>query len=520
MSSQLTSRRSAINGGTKSTDVFVTRVSAFLLPVPTRVPLKFGAETLTEVECLRVRMTVCDRTGRTAVGWGETPLNVQWAWPSDLPYEYRLRAIRQLCVQIAESWVRCEAAGHPIELGYAYQLKVLPHLLRRANAVSSNEHMPHLAALVATSAFDVALHDAFGVLHGVDTYCTYTQEYMNYNLASYLQADVDAAGSFDGKYPADFLSKSVPTTLPVWHMVGGLDPITCDDVSFEPKPADDYPSVLIDWIRTDGLTCLKIKLVGNDSQWDLRRLVRVGNVARAAGVKYLSADFNCTVGHPSYVNQILDQLSQQHPDVFEMILYLEQPFPYDLESHQIDVRSISRSKPLFLDESADDWRRVKLGHSLGWTGVALKTCKSQTGALLSLCWAKAHGMPVMVQDLTNPMIAHIPHVRLAAHADTLMGVEANAAQFYPDASSCEARVHPGLYRRRGGVLDLSTIAGPGFGYRLDEMDRVLPGPFVEFERSSAHRFDPRQEDLTAPVFASVFAHKRVRPSGVTVNNLD
>ena len=37
--------------------------------------------------------------------------------------------------------------------------------------------------------------------------------------------------------------------------------------------------------------------------------------------------------------------------------------------------------------------------------MALKTCKTQTGALLSLCWAKQHGMDLMVQDLTNPMLA-------------------------------------------------------------------------------------------------------------------
>lgn len=451
-------------------------------------------------------MTVCDRNGRVAEGWGETPLSVQWAWPSTLPNDSRLSAMRQLCLQIAESWVRSEAAGHPVELGYAFQDKVLPHLLRRANAVSTMEDMPHLAALVVASAFDIALHDAYGVLHGIDTYRTYTSEYMNYDLASYLQADVDVSDHFEGMYPDDFLNKVVPTKIPVWHMVGGLDPITHGDRNGEPPPADNYPDVLIDWIRADGLTCLKIKLVGNDAHWDLQRLVRVGEVAKSAGVKHLSADFNCTVDHPDYVNRILDQLSQHHPDLYEMILYLEQPFPYDLESHQIDVRSISDRKPLFLDESADDWRQVKLGRSLGWSGVALKTCKSQTGALLSLCWAKAHRMPVMVQDLTNPMMAHIPHVRLAAHAGTLMGVEANAVQFYPDASAHEARVHPGLYSRRGGVLDLSTIGGPGFGYRLDEMDRVLPPAFAEFERSSSHRIDPRQEDLTEPVFASVFAN--------------
>ncbi|MDP7131323.1 MAG: hypothetical protein QF437_12585, partial [Planctomycetota bacterium] len=152
----------------------------------------------------------------------------------------------------------------------------------------------------------------------------------------------------------------------------------------------------------------------------------------------------------------------------------EQPFPYDLEANRIDVHSVSARKPLFMDESAHDWEVVRLGRSLGWTGVALKTCKTQTGALLSLCWAKAHGMTLMVQDLTNPMIAQIPHVLLAARAGTIMGVETNAMQFYPAASAAEEKVHVGLYQRRKGRLDLSTITGEGFGYRLDEIERELP----------------------------------------------
>ena len=113
--------------------------------------------------------------------------------------------------------------------------------------------------------------------------------------------------------------------------------------------------------------------------------------------------------------------------------------------------------------------------------MALKTCKTQTGALLSLCWAKAHGMTLMVQDLTNPMLAQIPHVLLAAHAGTIMGVESNGMQFYPEASRPEAAVHPGLYRRREGRLDLSTIEGPGFGYRDSPSSAgELPPPDFEF----------------------------------------
>jgi hypothetical protein len=119
---------------------------------------------------------------------------------------------------------------------------------------------------------------------------------------------------------------------------------------------------------------------------------------------------------------------------------------------------------------------IRLGRRLGWTGVALKTCKTQTGAILSACWARAHNMELMVQDLTNPMLAQIPHLLLAANVGTLMGVETNSMQFYPEASAPEARVHPGLYQRRGGLVDLASIRGSGFGYRVEEIQRVLPEP--------------------------------------------
>jgi hypothetical protein len=44
----------------------------------------------------------------------------------------------------------------------------------------------------------------------------------------------------------------------------------------------------------------------------------------------------------------------------------------------------------------------------------------------------------------------------------------------------EAKVHPGLYRRREGVLDLGTLQGPGFGYRVAEIGRQLPAAAAHF----------------------------------------
>jgi len=365
------------------------------------------------------------------------------------------------------------AWGHPMEIGHDFMEGPLADALRSHNSSHPGDaEMPYLASLVAFSAFDIAIHDAFGNLNNVDTYATYNEQYMNRDLSAYLTPEADSEVSFSGKYPEDYFVTNVPSKLPVWHLVGGVDALESSDLTGT-EPDDGYPVLLGDWIQQDGLTCLKVKLRGTDAEWDYQRMQRVGRIGLERGVQWLSADFNCTVKEPSYVNAILDRLLAEEPEIYARTLYAEQPFPYDLVAHQIDVRSVSARKPLFLDESAHDWHFVRLGRQLGWSGVALKTCKTQTGALLSLCWAKAHGMPLMVQDLTNPMLAMIPHVRLAAHAGTIQGVECNAMQFYPAASEIEAVIHPGLFQRRGGKVDLSTLSGTGFGYRIDEIARSL-----------------------------------------------
>jgi L-alanine-DL-glutamate epimerase-like enolase superfamily enzyme len=507
----------------------------YFLPVQTRVPLKFGPEVTTSVTCARVALRVVDDRGNQAEGWGETPLSVQWVWPSALPYQERHEALKRFCHTLAPAWMSFQQRGHALELGHDFQTQVLPDLLQEFNrnsAASSNapelakrlgvrqssaafgsarkvpalkrrstssgselgsqgrdpspgqppstpltEPMPWLAALVCNSAFDLALHDAYGKLVGRPVYQTYGPEHLTADLTRYLEPAEDSSATFRGLYPANFLAAQPPRQLRAWHLVGGLDPLEPADLTGQ-EPDDGFPVTLRDWIQRDGLKCLKVKLRGNDAAWDFDRLVRVGQLAVAGGAEWLTADFNCTVKDAAYVNEILDRLRDEQPRIYGMILYVEQPFPYDLESCPMDVHSVSARKPLFLDESAHDWRMVRLGRQLGWTGVALKTCKTQTGAILSACWAKAHGMGLMVQDLTNPMLAQIPHCLLAAHTGTIMGVETNAMQFYPSASAPEEKVHPGLYRRRSGCVDLSTLTGPGFGYRLDEIARDLPPPAV------------------------------------------
>ncbi|MDF2721643.1 MAG: enolase superfamily enzyme related to L-alanine-DL-glutamate epimerase [Paenibacillus sp.] len=461
-------------------DIRIKGLKLYFLPVKTRVPLKFGAAVTTTVICARTSVDVEKRDGTLAQGWGETPLSVQWVWPSDIPFETREQALCQFCQNIAEALSVWDAEGHAFELGHRFIHEKLPELTAQFSQQSGLE-LPYLAALVCFSLFDIALHDGYGQANRVPVYETYTAPYMNADLSAYLTDAEGRSDRFAGLYPADFLVKPERQELVAWHLVGGKDYLFESELPSDTKE-DGYPHSLEKWLERDRLTCLKVKLTGNDAVWDYERMVLVGQLGLANGVVWLSADYNCQVTDCAYVNDMLDRLMLEHPDIYKSILYVEQPFPYDLHANPLDVRSVSARKPLFMDESAHDWEVVKLGRELGWSSVALKTCKTQTGALLSLCWAKAHGMTLMVQDLTNPMLAQIPHVLLAHYAGTIMGVETNAMQFYPEASSCEAVVHPGLYTRTDGKVKLDSLGGYGFGYKVEAIDRPLPEPAASYSR--------------------------------------
>jgi L-alanine-DL-glutamate epimerase-like enolase superfamily enzyme len=329
-----------MNLAPKPTDIRVVATRLYFLPVQTRVPLKFGAETLDQVTCARVALRVCGQDGREAEGWGETPLNVQWVWPSDQAYAPRHDALLEFTRQLARAWASHPVCGDPIAVGHHFLEHALREEWTRFNAARPDAPMPWLAALVCCSAFDLAVHDAFGVLHGVPVYETYTANYMNHDLAAYLTPANEQDDRFTGRYPADYLVFPRPDHLPAWHLVGGKDWIAPEDDDGS-APDDGYPVMLRDWIRRDGLTCLKVKLRGNDPAWDYDRILRVGRIALEEGVVWLTTDFNCTVTCPEYVTQILDRLLLESPRIYGMILYVEQPFPYELDEHPIDVHAVS-----------------------------------------------------------------------------------------------------------------------------------------------------------------------------------
>lgn len=465
-----------------NSDITIDETALYFIPVQCERPLGFGTHTMHSVTCARVAMTVSARNGRSATGWGEVPLNAGWAWPCDDSPASSETWMQELCIAIAHRIREFPESGHPVEISTRF-LSHAADLCRDDTRI-----VPTLALHVCFSAFDLALYDAYGRVNNVGVFESLTGAWMNTDLADYFGANNDSV--FADRYPTDYLI-SPPVTQPrVWHLVGCEDAIVAEVGNDTRIPENSggatLPVSLQEWIRRDGVEYLKIKLRGQDLDADTERIreilhaVRIGPVgcdARTDGtgmVRGFSLDLNRTPDGVDYAHNLFDAIESSFPRFFERLMYVEEPLsPNDVRDNAA-VRALSERKPLFMDESAGNWTDIVWGKETGWTGVALKTCKTLTGALFSLCWAREHRMPVMVQDLTNPMLAQLTHLAFAARVLTLCGVESNSMQYYPRASEAEARVHPGAFRRRNGTLDISTLRGPGFGYRLEEMKRELP----------------------------------------------
>ena len=91
----------------KPTDIRVIAADVHFIPITLRVPLKFGPETVQNVVCLRVQVTVEDRAGKQAQGWGETPLSVSWVWPSTLTIAERTERMKSFSSRVATLLVGC-----------------------------------------------------------------------------------------------------------------------------------------------------------------------------------------------------------------------------------------------------------------------------------------------------------------------------------------------------------------------------------------------------------------------------
>ena len=451
------------------TDIRIHAVEATYTNETCRTPLKFGAVIVDEVPFCRVKVVVENGRGDVAEGWGGIFLMDLWAWPTpELPHQAKSAAMleinRRYCCLVESA----TEAYHPIDLFVALE----PELARLNREVCAemalSPEQPFLGALVCASPVDAAVHDAFGNVNGIDSYGGYGPDFMCRDLSAFVGSE------FKGRYPAQYIRPEYLPEVPIFHLVGGLDKLTRAEVD-DSDPQDGLPNCLEDWVARDGMFCLKVKLRGTDLEWDIDRTLAVHRIGRMELAKlgeerlYLSADTNEQCEDPAYIVEYLRRIREANPQCFQDILYIEQPTERDLTAHRWDMRPIAALKPVLIDESLASPEDFRLAVELGWSGIALKSCKCLSEDLLFLAMAELEGIPYAVQDLTNPSLALLESVGLAARIRTIRGVEANSRQFAPRANIRVARAHAGLCEIRDGYADTSSLGGAGLGYRMAEI---------------------------------------------------
>ena len=445
----------------KATDVRIDEVTVGYEHHRYRVPLKFGGTATDRVTILNVQCVVSTKNGKSAHGFGSMPMGNVWSWPSrTLSYDQTLQAMTALVGSIRDITLEHRAYGHPIDLLWALEAPYLEAAREIAKARALAEPIPKLCTLTAASPFDAAVHDAFGKLHGVSSYQTYGPEFMSHDLAHYLGAE------FKGEWISQYVEPRPKPRLPLYHLVGALDPIEESDI--EHRLNDGLPETLPEWIHANGLTNIKIKLNGSDLAWDVARVVRVDRVATAAQAArgatawVYSLDFNERCPNVRYLLDFLDQIKRQTPAGFARIQYVEQPTARDLRANRANVmHEAAKIKPVVIDESLTDYENLMLAREMGYSGAALKACKGQTQALLMGAAVQHHKLFLCVQDLTCPGASLVHSAGLAAHVKTMAAIEANSRQYVPAANAKWAKRYPGLFVIKDGTVDTSALTGPG-----------------------------------------------------------
>src|SRR5262249_61644525 len=104
-----------------------------------------------------------------------------------------------------------------------------PRFLARLDPVAVelglSERIPVLAGLVAASPFDAAIHDGFGKVHGLNCYHTYGPDFLPHDLGRFLGPE------FAGQRLHDYVTTDPKPRMPLYHLVGALDPATPADVT-------------------------------------------------------------------------------------------------------------------------------------------------------------------------------------------------------------------------------------------------------------------------------------------------
>ena len=283
----------------------ILEASVAFVPQTLRVPMRLSSGVITEITEAQASVTV-EVEGRRGTGRGSIYLSDVWAWPDPAKtHAQRDAAMRALCTQIADNLKeRCgNEAAHPTELG----LRLHASLQQETDSPVPTV----LARILCGSPFDAALHDAVGIALNRSAFAFY-----------------------DDPVPLPSADAYFPETG------------ACQAIVANPAPAAEK-AVRRLAVREQGrhtgrgcraldtgtgLSLLQIETDGQGQRGDAARTVQVYRGVQALGAVRPRLSVDSNEGNPdaTSVQEYLERLQADAPDVFDKLEYLEQPTSRDI----------------------------------------------------------------------------------------------------------------------------------------------------------------------------------------------
>ena len=357
-------------------------------------PLVIGKgtiDTITEATC---QVTLTNGT-ITRQGFGTVLLSQVWCWPEAADTDKDL-ALRKACETIAHRVAQQQPSDSLLGLGHTV-ISLSDELL---------ESIPPLARRVCCAPLDNAIHDAAGCLAGCSSFELFTHH---------------GTSPFDATFPGFGAASAIdsmlhpPKTFVDAQMVVGIK---------------TTPEHVRDYCTSHNIRRLKIKIGSGDIESDVNHVIAVCRAMPAVdGFLDITLDANGCYESANKLSEFLATLRNVAPDVAVCVSAIEQPSMSPDSADRQLWSQIAADTPLLVDETFTQLDDIKHASTCGWNGLAIKSCRGQTLALLGAAWGHARGWKNTVMDLTSPNIAAIHTVLLASRISGVTTAEVNAAQF-------------------------------------------------------------------------------------------
>jgi len=141
---------------------------------------------------------------------------------SGMRYAPEMAAVKERCAEIGEQrWITSitsktwERYGiHALEPLY---VELGPGFLSAETVFQPGSDIVHLKHRTGIQVSVAAIHDAYGKANGVNSFDTYSPDFMNHDLSRYLGAD------YKGRYPGDYLLRQHRPSMTLCHLVSTVE---------------------------------------------------------------------------------------------------------------------------------------------------------------------------------------------------------------------------------------------------------------------------------------------------------